>query len=216
MRRCNLSESALIASLVVAIVAMLAGNLAGPAIVLVWISATRAPWSTIGFVPWPQWKRDVALAALGGIFLKLLLKTLVLPPLGVPAVNSAYAFVTGNETALAGMLALAIVGGGFGEEVVWRGFLFDRLGALLGRTNRAQAAIVAIGSVLFGLAHLHDQGWPGVIQSTITGAVFGTAFVLLGRIWPIMIAHAAFDVTALLVIYWGREEWLAHLIWRGK
>jgi hypothetical protein len=30
-----------------------------------------------------------------------------------------------------------------------------------------------------------------------------------------MIAHAAFDLTAVLLIYFGREEWFARLVYQG-
>ncbi|TMB73090.1 MAG: CPBP family intramembrane metalloprotease [Chloroflexi bacterium] len=40
-----------------------------------------------------------------------------------------------------------------GEEIFWRGFLFERLGALFGSTAGARIAIVAITSIAFALAH---------------------------------------------------------------
>ena len=34
------------------------------------------------------------------------------------------------------------------------------------------------------------------------------------QIWFLMVAHAAFDFTALAIIYWGWERTLAHLLFR--
>ena len=45
----------------------------------------------------------------------------------------------------------------------------------------------------------------------ITGLVFGTIFAITGRIWLLMVAHAAFDLTALAIIYWDRAR-VAHVI----
>jgi membrane protease YdiL (CAAX protease family) len=67
---------------------------------------------------------------------------------------------------------------------------------------------------LFGLAHYHDQGLAGVQQATITGLVFGTMFAVTGQLWMLMCAHAAFDVTAVAIIYWDVESTVAHLIFK--
>jgi len=124
------------------------------------------------------------------------------------------AALAGNSAALPRIIFFVIVGAGFGEETIWRGFLFERLRSVLGRAGMAQIATIAVTSILFGAAHLHDQGWPGAVQATISGLVFGTAFARLGRIWPVIIAHAALDLTAVLFIYSNLEEPVSHLIWR--
>jgi membrane protease YdiL (CAAX protease family) len=51
----------------------------------------------------------------------------------------------------------------------------------------------------------------GVQQATIVGLVIGTIFAVTGRIWTVMIAHAAFDITAVAIIYWNLETAVAHL-----
>jgi hypothetical protein len=48
----------------------------------------------------------------------------------------------------------------------------------------------------------------------ITGLVFGTIFAVTGRIFTLMIAHAAFDLTAVAIIYWNVESAMAHLIFK--
>ena len=74
--------------------------------------------------------------------------------------------------------------------------------------------MVLLTSGLFGAAHYFDQGVAGVEQATIVGLVFGTIFAATGRIWMLMVAHAAFDLTALAMIYWNLETKVAHLIFR--
>jgi len=106
------------------------------------------------------------------------------------------------------------VGAGFGEETVFRGYLFERLGKLFGSDAVAQAAIVLLTSGLFGLAHYWDQGVPGVEQAVVTGLVFGSIFAATGRLWTLIFAHAAFDLTAVAIIYWGLESKVAHLLFR--
>jgi membrane protease YdiL (CAAX protease family) len=112
------------------------------------------------------------------------------------------------------MLFAMIVGAGFGEETVFRGYLFERLGKLFGASVGAKTAIVLLTAGWFGLIHYPMQGLAGAEQATIVGLVFGTIFAISGRIWILMCAHAAFDLTALAIIYWDLESAVAHLIFQ--
>jgi membrane protease YdiL (CAAX protease family) len=107
-----------------------------------------------------------------------------------------------------------IVVGGFGEETVFRGYMFERLAKLLGQSLGAKIATVLVTAALFASLHYFDQGWAGVQQAIITGLVFGTAFAVTGQIWMLMCAHAVFDLTAILIIYWNLESAVAHLIFK--
>lgn len=186
----------------------------GAILVLVWARRSGTPWREIGFVRTKSWVATVAVGVAFGVAFKLLMKAVVMPLLGVDPINPAYHFLAGNLAALPGMLYLVIVGAGFGEETVFRGFFFERLGKLLGQGAGAKAATVVLTTILFALAHYFGQGLPGVEQATITGLVFGSIFAVTGRIWVPMFAHAAFDVTAVLMIYWDLESYVAHLVFK--
>ena len=105
-----------------------------------------------------------------------------------------------------------IVVAGFGEETVFRGYIFERLGRLLGRSRAARIFTVLASAALFGSLHYFDQGLAGAQQATITGLVFGTVFAVTGRIWMLMCAHAAFDLTAVAIIYMNLESAVAHMV----
>jgi membrane protease YdiL (CAAX protease family) len=105
-----------------------------------------------------------------------------------------------------------IVIAGFGEETFYRGWMFERFGKLLGQSLFAKIAIVVITSILFASVHYPEQGIPGAEQALMTGLIFGSIFAVTGRIFMLMIAHAAFDLTALWMIYYGLETRIAHLI----
>lgn len=179
-----------------------------------WVAITRTPWRAFGFVRPRNWARTIAGGVLVGAGLKLFLKAVVLPLLGAPPTNAAYHDLVGNSAALPGMLFDVIVGAGFGEEAIFRGFWFERLGTFLGRGPRARIATVLITSAWFGFLHVFRQGAAGAEQATITGLVFGTIFALTGEIWLPIIAHATFDVIAVLIIYAGLETRVAHWIFR--
>jgi membrane protease YdiL (CAAX protease family) len=142
------------------------------------------------------------------------MKAIVMPLLGAPPINQAYHYLAGNAAAIPAMLYLIIVGAGFGEETVFHGYLFERLGKLFGSGLFAKIAIVLITSIYFGLVHYPVQGLAGTQQATIVGIVFGTIFAMTGEIWMLMVAHAAFDLMALALIYWNLETSVAHFIFK--
>ena len=183
-------------------------------LVLVWARWSRTPWREIGYVRPKSWTRDLAIGVAFGIAFKFLMKAIVMPLLGAEPINQAFHYLTGNRAALPAAVYTMIVRAGFGEETVFRGYLFERFGKLFGSSVRAKTLIVLLTAGWFGLAHLSQQGLAGVEQGTIVGLVFGTIFAVTGRIWMLMFAHAAFDLTALATIYWNLESDVAHLIFK--
>lgn len=198
---------------ILAIFVILAGNLLlvplSALLVLLWARLSETPWRELGFVRPASWPRTVAIGLALGVALKLLMKAVVMPLLGAPAINPAYHYLVGNTAALPVALFLVIVGAGFGEETVYRGFLFERLGKAFRPGVWSKVMTVGLTSLFFGLAHYPEQGAAGAEQATLTGLVFGAIFALTGEIWRLMIAHAAFDVTAVAIIYWDLEAEVA-------
>jgi membrane protease YdiL (CAAX protease family) len=199
-----------------AILAILAGNaIVAPLsamLALLWAHRSRTPWRDIGLVRPRSWIGGLALGLAFGIGLKLAMKALVMPLLGADPVNQAYHHLAGNIAALPGMLFSIIVGAGFGEEIVWRGWMFERLGRLLGSSTGAKVAIVVLTAILFGLAHFLEQGLAAVQQAMIVGLAFGTIYAVTGRLWMLICAHIAFDLTALALIYWDVETQVARAL----
>jgi hypothetical protein len=170
-----------------------------------WVWRSRTPLREIGYVRPRSWIRTVVIGVVFGIAFKLLMKAIVMPLLGAPAINQAFHYLVGNRAALPGAIFAMIFVAGFGEETVFRGFMFERLGKLFGFSVWATILIVVLTSVWFGLAHYSLQGLAGVEQATIFGLVFGIIMAVTGRIFMLMLAHAAFDLTALALIFWNLE-----------
>ena len=185
----------------------------GAILVLLWARRSRTPWPQIGYGRPRSWIGELTAGLIFGGALKLLLKAIVMPLLGGPAINPAYHYLAGNR-ALLPAATFAMIVAGFEEETVFRGYLFERLARLFGSGAGARAPIVLISSALFGLAHYSDQWLAGVEQGIITGLVFGTIFALTSRIWAVMWAHIGFDLTALAIIYWNIESDVAHLVFK--
>ena len=201
-----------------AILVILAGNLVAvplsALLVLVWTRWSRTPWREIGYVMPRSWIRTAAVGIALGVAFKFLMKMIVMPLLGADPINQAYHYLAGNRAALPGFLLAVIVGAGFGEETLFRGYMFERLGKLFGSGVGAKVAIVLLTAAWFGLAHYSVQGLAGAEQATIVGLVYGTIFAVTGRIWMLMVAHAAFDVTAVAMIYWNLESAVAHFVFK--
>ena len=202
----------------IAAVLILAGNLLvvplSALLVLVWAWRSHTAWRDIGYA-WPaSWPRTLAVGICFGSVFKIVMKAVVMPLLGANPVNVAYHYLAGNWAALPGALFAVVVGAGFGEETVFRGYMFERLGRLLGRTMWAKMAIVVATAALFAAAHYPDQGLAGVEQAAFTGLAFGGIFAVTGQIWMLICAHAAFDVVAVAIIYFDVEAAVAHLVFR--
>ena len=207
---------------IVAIAVILLGNIAGQPVsallVLAWVWRSRTPWREIGYVRPRSWLGGLVIGIVAGCALKLVLKAIVMPLLGAEPVNHAYHYLVGNRAAIPGFALWLIVAGGLSEETIWRGYLFERLGKLLGqpfgRGARAKALIVVLTSLLFAAGHYADQGVAGAGQAVCTGLVFGTTFAVTGRIWTLMCMHAAYDLLAYAIIYWDLESRVAHLVFQ--
>ena len=203
---------------ILAILIIFAGNLLvvslGGLLVLLWARRSDTPWREIGYVQPKSWSRTIAIGIAFGIAFKLLMKAIVMPLFGAEPTNQAYHYLEGNSAALPGILYAVTLGGGFSEETVYRGYAFERLGKLFGSAAWAKPLIVLLTTAVFAALHYREQGLAGVQQATITGLVFGTIFAVTGRIWMLIVAHAAFDVTAVAFIYLGLENDMAHLVFK--
>lgn len=200
-------------AMLVVVAASLAGAVVGAVVVLVWTRLSRTPMRELGFKAPRNWLRVLAWAATLGFALKLTLKALVMPPLGAPAVNASYQHLTGNTAALPGMVAGLLLAG-VAEELLYRGYVFERLRALCGAGQRALAGSIVVSAAVFAVAHYHDQGHLGVIQSAITGLVFATMFARHGHIHTPIIAHISFNLTSVALTYSGWEQVVARAVFR--
>ena len=183
-------------------------------LVLLWAWLSRTPWPDLGFVRPKSWLRTLVLALVFGALLKLVMKALVMPFLGAPEINQAFHFLVGNTAALPAILFRISVGAGFGEETFYRSYLFERLGKLVGESVWAKTSIVLLTSIWFGIIHYPFQGLAGAQQALLVGLIFGTIFAIKRQIFFLIIAHFAFDLVAVAIIYYDIEMQVAHFIFK--
>jgi membrane protease YdiL (CAAX protease family) len=114
-----------------------------------------------------------------------------------------YHRLVGNAQLLILGIVLAWVLAAFGEEIVWRGYLLNRVAEIFGRSTSSWIASAILVSLLFGFAHFH-QGPTGIVENVIDGAILAGVYFATGRnlLAPI-IAHGIQDTVDVLLIYLG-------------
>lgn len=103
---------------------------------------------------------------------------------------------------VAGMVLLVLMSAcnGFAEEIVMRGFLIPQFRTLFG--GNALAA-VTLSAALFAAYHVY-QGVYGLAGAFAGGMIFGLVFVKTRRLWPLVIAHATWDIVGILGMSTGQ------------
>lgn len=91
------------------------------------------------------------------------------------------------------LILLAAVRAGLTEEVIFIGYLFDRLR----RLGWGWWAIILSTAALRGAYHAY-QGFGPMIGNFVMGIVFGWCYRRWGRVMPLVIAHTLIDVIAFV------------------
>jgi len=109
----------------------------------------------------------------------------------------------GNTQLLILGIVLAWILAAFGEEMVYRGYLLNRVADLFGRSTIGWTGSAILVALLFGVAHF-PQGPTGIIENVIDGAILAALYFATGRnlIAPI-IAHGIQDTVDVVLIYLG-------------
>jgi uncharacterized protein len=178
--------------------------------VLGWISlrVRDGGWKAAGLTRPNSWWKTAVLAVSAAVVLQLG-SELVVGPLasriwpGPQRVSHALeSAALGWRRALTTLLIIWTFAA-FGEELSYRGYLLTRGADILGRSNLAYFAAMIPVSVLFGFGHYY-KGPSGVLDSTYSGLVLGTAYLLSGRnLWAPILAHGISDTLALFVVFMG-------------
>jgi hypothetical protein len=91
----------------------------------------------------------------------------------------------------------------FGEEIIGRGFLIDRLSLAFEGIAHAPVIAVIVSSLIFGSVHSY-QGVAGVVDNTVTGLILGAVYLQQNRnLWANIFSHGLIDSIALAAFYFG-------------
>ena len=101
---------------------------------------------------------------------------------------------------LLSLVAVYIVSS-FGEEVIYRAFLINRITELIGSTKYSGTLAVVLSSIAFGLIH-YTWGPVGIVQTGFMGLAMGICYLRFKRrLWVLILAHAYMDTLLLVQIY---------------
>ena len=114
---------------------------------------------------------------------------------------SKFKEVQGNLELAVLAVFYSLIGAGFYEEFMFRGFLMQGLAMLFGASRTSWIVACLIQGALFGLAHAY--------QNPLGIAITGTLGVLLGllvlasrrNLWPVIIGHGLFDASRFVLFY---------------
>ena len=124
---------------------------------------------------------------------------------GIPegADMSGYNYLSGNLPMLILALVAVYIVSSFGEEVVYRAFLINRIAELGGGGKTAWRVAVLISSVMFGFAH-YGWGASGIVQTGFMGLALGVSYLVVGRnLWVTILAHAYMDTILMVQMYFA-------------
>ncbi len=165
-------------------------------------------WRRIGLGLYRNWKTTIALGIGAGVALEAL-ELFVTQPLLVKYMHKqadlqVFRALHGNVKwtllALAGAWILAA----FGEEMVYRGYLMNRVADLFNRTRMAWIVSLFAVHIGFGLAHAY-QGLTGIIDEGLVGLLLGVIYLRTNRNLSVpIIAHGVSDTIDVLLIFLGK------------
>jgi membrane protease YdiL (CAAX protease family) len=125
--------------------------------------------------------------------------TLVGHYLPSPDTSARFGHLAGNLPATVRWIAIGWLTGGFAEEMIFRGFVLNRLEALLPRGARGSVVAVLLQAFVFGAAHVFNRGLFGLLVLGTVGAVLGTFYLVFGRnLWPTILAHGLGNTLGML------------------
>jgi len=122
---------------------------------------------------------------------------------GIPQSSdmSGYDYLKDNIWMLFLTLGGVYIVSSFGEEVIYRAFLINRISELGLNTKLGKIIAVIISALIFGLAH-YSWGIMGIVQTGFMGLVLGFCYLYLKkRIWILIFAHAYMDTILMLQMY---------------
>jgi hypothetical protein len=175
-----------------------------------WISLRlrRIQWNQIGFTRYRTWARTILIGIACGVGLELFdlfgKQPLLTRLLGKPPDLSNFAAVRGNLKFALVMIALLWILAAFGEELVYRGYLMNRVADLGRGTRIAWIVSILLVSGLFGFAH-YAQGLTGIIEEGSDGLILGLIYLACRRNLAVpIVAHGVCDTIDIGLLFLGK------------
>ncbi len=179
-------------------------------LLLAWISLRlrRVQWKQIGFTRYRTWATTLLLGIAYGVGLELFdlfgKQPLLTHLIGKPPDLSNFPAVRGNLKFALVMIAVIWILAAFGEELVYRGYLMNRVADLGRGTRTAWIVSLFLISALFGFSH-YQQGFTGIIEEGSDGLILGLMYLAYRRNLAIpIVAHGICDTIDIALLFLGK------------
>ena len=164
-------------------------------------------WRAVGLRKPRYWWRVLLFALLSAVVICVVVNFLVGPFVerfaGKPPSNSRFESIHGSVLALMGWLFVAWTLAAFGEEMVFRGYLMNRISDLAGNSRAGWISALLVSSLIFGVAHKY-QGLAGAIGTTEIGLLLGGMYLVNKRnLWMNIVCHGFIDSISLIWTYFS-------------
>ncbi|MGD1010083.1 MAG: CPBP family intramembrane glutamic endopeptidase [Candidatus Aminicenantales bacterium] len=165
-------------------------------------------WRRIGLTRYRSWATTLLWGVAAGLALEafqlFVSQPLLIRFLGKRPNLEDFRALAGNLRLTLIFLALTWTVGAFGEEMVYRGYLMNRVADLLDRTRPAWMISLVVVHFGFGLAHAY-QGLTGIIDEGLSGLLLGLIYLRTGRNLSVpIIAHGIGDSIDFALIFLGK------------
>jgi uncharacterized protein len=165
-------------------------------------------WTDVGFAQPRNWVNTVFVGVAAGLGIEIF-ELFVSQPLlarwmGKMPDLSDLSGLVGNWKLTLFFIVLLWLLGALGEEIVYRGYLMNRMAGVFRNSRTAWIVSLLVVSIVFGCSHL-DQGSAGMIENAWDGLLLGALYLACGRnLAAPVIAHAMTDTIDFVLIYLGK------------
>ena len=156
-------------------------------------------WKSLGFQMPTKWLLAFGYFILCVISIALIFNFVIQPlfPHGANEINHGEA-ISFNEM-LIQLLFIGILAAAIGEEMLFRGFLFNNLNEIFGHGKLGVGLAILMQAFLFAILH---SGVQGMVSAGVIGVILGVFYIISGRnLIVVMAAHAVPDVLSIISTY---------------
>jgi len=180
-----------------------------PMLLLGWLSLwlRRVSWRQLGFARPKSWPKTVAAGIGIGLAYNALDIRVILPLLhrltGEPLDLSGVGDVQGNVGLLATLVVASWISAALAEELLYRGYLLNRVADVFGRQATGWTTAVLVVTAAFACAH-RAQGVTGIADNVLAGFLFAGLYLGSGRnLWLPILVHGVIDTSSVVLLYLG-------------
>jgi membrane protease YdiL (CAAX protease family) len=165
-------------------------------------------WKDVGFAGPRSWGTTIVVGVAAGMFIEafelFVSQPLLVRWMGKMPDLSNFTIVQGNLKLTLIFIVFSWTLAALGEELVYRGYLMNRVAGVLHGTRAAWIMSLVLVSVLFGCSHI-GQGITGIAENIWDGLLLGIVYLACGRnLAAAIIAHGVTDSVDVLLMYLGK------------